>query len=132
VTSRTFATAVALLAAALLSACAGARELRADRISIVAPAQLARVELPATVRWRTEGLPESVTRFAVFVDRGDRLDRVGHRSNLNVDCAEKPPTRRPCRSSATTTARGTGRAVCDPTPLASGTAGTTTDDRSVT
>ena len=89
-TSRILGLALTLLTAALVPACAGARELRADQISIVAPAQLARVQLPATVRWRTDGLPDSVKRFAVFVDRGPMAPGRDLRSLADDACRQRP------------------------------------------
>jgi hypothetical protein len=90
VTTRIMGLALALLAAALVPACAGVRELRADQLSIVAPAQLARVELPTTVRWTTKALPDSVSRFAVFVDRGPMAPGGNLRSLADDACRARP------------------------------------------
>ena len=81
--------ALALAICALTTACTGVSDLRADQLRVVAPSELATVQLPVTVQWRTHELPGSVTQYAVFVDRLPMSPGDDVRSLVDDECRHR-------------------------------------------
>lgn len=81
--------AVVVLLLVAAPACAGFGDLRADQLSITAPAELAVVQPGFTLEWSTHDLPSSATQFAVLVDRGPMSPGDDVRSLTDDECRRR-------------------------------------------